>query len=417
LAAANPTERFFGFFGCFRTFPVGHSPAISHRFVCRRCELTGKPQRCGLAFSFLLLLEGNSMRGYARSSWRSAFTLIELLVVIAIIGILIALLLPAVQKIREAAARMKCQNNLKQLGLALHNYHGDNQRFPPGRRSTASSEGYGMPTYASDPIMQNMNGLVLLLPYIEQGPLYNQFNKNATFGNFTSTMLNQPGPSKSSKFATPDAIASGNAALASATIPILLCPSDNGNPVISPSPYYSPDVVVTGTTLSTTGIKATKTSYDFISNSAGVGYFNYWSNASLGTRYMFGENSTTRITDVSDGTSNTLMMGEQTLSLYNGVTCSWAYTGWVSVGIDPVGSWNTTYPAQGLNIWNYNNNPAPNNTPGQRASWYNAASLHPGGVNFVFADGSVHFISQSIDVVSLTYLSRMSDGQVIPNPP
>jgi prepilin-type processing-associated H-X9-DG protein len=132
---------------------------------------------------------------------------------------------------------------------------------------------------------------------------------------------------------------------------------------------------------------------------------------------MFGENSNTRITDVTDGTSNTLMMGEQTLALYNGVTTSWAYTAWVSVGIDPVGAWNTTYPAQGLNIWNYNNNPSPNNTPGQRASWYNASSLHTGGVNFVFADGSVHFIQQNIDVVSLTYLSRMSDGQVIPNTP
>jgi prepilin-type N-terminal cleavage/methylation domain-containing protein/prepilin-type processing-associated H-X9-DG protein len=353
------------------------------------------------------------MHVHARSSGRSAFTLIELLVVIAIIGILIALLLPAVQKIREAAARMKCQNNLKQLGLALHNYHDAYQRFPPGRKSVGNAEGFNNTTTCpSDPIIQNMHGLVLLLPYIEQGNLYQQFNLHAAFGNFTTKgfSASYPGPSPTSKLATPDAIASGNAALSSATIPLLLCPSDNGNPVINPSSVYSPD-------LGATGVKATKTNYDFISNAAGVGYFNYWSNATLGTRYMFGENNTTRITDVTDGTSNTLMMGEQTLSLYNGVTSSWAYTGWVSVGIDPVGGWNTTYPAQGLNIWNYNNNPPPNNTPGQRASWYNAASLHTGGVNFVFADGSVHFIPQTIDVVSLTYLSRMSDGQVIPNPP
>jgi prepilin-type N-terminal cleavage/methylation domain-containing protein/prepilin-type processing-associated H-X9-DG protein len=341
---------------------------------------------------------------------RPGFTLIELLVVIAIIAVLIGLLLPAVQKIREAANRMKCSNNLKQLGLALHNYHDANGRFPPGRKSTGSSEGYSQPPYTSDPIMQNMHGLVLLLPFIEQDNLYKQFNLTAAFGNFTSKSLNQPGPSPTSKFATPDAVASGNAALAADKIPILLCPSDNGDPTIAPSKYYSPD-------LSTTGIRATKTNYDFISNSAGVGYFNYWSVASLGTRYVFGENSTTRITDITDGSSNTLLMGEQTLSLYNGVTSSWAYTGWVSVGIDPVGAWNTTYPAQGLNIWNYNNNPSPNNTYGQRASWYNAASLHVGGVNFVFADGSVHFINQNIDVKSLTYLSRIADGQVIPNQP
>src|SRR5260370_24557185 len=96
--------------------------------------------------------------------------------------------------------------------------------------------------------------------------------------------------------------------------------------------------------------------------------------------------------DVTDGTSNTMAMGDQTLALYNGTTSRWAYAGWVSVGIDPVGAWNTTFPAQGLNIWNYNNNPPPNNTFGQRASWYNASSLHPNGVNFVLADGSVRFI-------------------------
>jgi prepilin-type N-terminal cleavage/methylation domain-containing protein/prepilin-type processing-associated H-X9-DG protein len=343
------------------------------------------------------------------SPCRRGFTLIELLVVIAIIAILIGLLLPAVQKIREAAARMQCSNNLKQLGLALHNYHDSNGRLPPGRKSLGNTEGYGQPTYSPDPVILNLHGLVLLLPYIEQDNLYKQFNLNAAAGDFLGSQLGYS--IGNAKLASPDAVASGNAALAANRVATFLCPSDPGNPTINPSPYYSPD-------LGKTGIKAYKTSYDFIAQCQGVGYYNYWANSSLGTRYMFGENSTTRITDVTDGTSNTLAMGEQTLALYNGVTTSWAYAGWVSVGIDPVGAWNTTYPARGLNIWNYNNNTSPpNNTPGQRASWYNASSLHTGGVNFVFADGSVHFISQTIDVVSLTYLSRMADGQVIPNPP
>jgi prepilin-type N-terminal cleavage/methylation domain-containing protein/prepilin-type processing-associated H-X9-DG protein len=351
------------------------------------------------------------MRHFARKPRpRLGFTLIELLVVIAIIAILIGLLLPAVQKIREAAARLQCQNNLKQLGLALHNYHDANQKFPPGRRSLGNTQGNSIATYAPDPIIYNMHGLVILLPYIEQDNLYKQFNLNGAFGNFLGSVAFGY-PIGNAKLAPLDAIASGNAALSAVKVSTFLCPSDNGDPTIAPNANYSPD-------LAKNGIRAYKTNYDFISDCTGVNKYNFWSNTTTSSRYMFGENSTTRMTQISDGTSNTLMMGEQTLSLFNGVTSAWAYAGWVSVGIDPVGYWNTTYPARGLNIWNYNNNTSPlNNVRGTRATWYNPASLHSGGVNFVYADGSVHFISESIDVVSLTYLSQMSDGQVIPNAP
>src|SRR6186997_1931584 len=107
---------------------------------------------------------------------RSAFTLIELLVVIAIIGVLIGLLLPAVQKIRESANRLKCQNNLKQVGLALHDYHGIHERLPPGFVSTLTTPGWVMPAgncNAEPP--ENGPGwslFALLLPHIEQEPLF-----------------------------------------------------------------------------------------------------------------------------------------------------------------------------------------------------------------------------------------------------
>jgi prepilin-type N-terminal cleavage/methylation domain-containing protein/prepilin-type processing-associated H-X9-DG protein len=345
-----------------------------------------------------------------RPGSRPGFTLIELLVVIAIIAVLIGLLVPAVQKVREAANRMACTNNLKQLGLALHNYHEAYGRFPPGRRSLGSLQGSAnnLVTNPPDPIILNLHGLVLLLPYIEQDSLYQRFNQKAAAGNFLSSLLGyQIGRAQ---LASPDAIASGNAALSANIIPMLLCPSDPGPRTIDPQArtgFYSPD-------LGRTGIQAAKTSYDFISMANGIGAFNRWSTTSQGTRYIFGENSTTRVSDITDGTSNTLAMGEQTLANFNGMTSSWAYAGWTSIGIDPVGSWNTTFPAQGLNIWVYSTNPA---VRGRRASWYNAASLHPGGVNFLYADGSVRFLSETTSVPTLTLLSRMADGQVIPNQP
>ena len=101
---------------------------------------------------------------------RSGFTLIELLVVIAIIAVLIGLLLPAVQKVREAASRLKCQNNLKQIGLALHNYHDSQGKFPPGKGPSYTQTVPGCPVYP------RWSPHALILPYIEQGNLYNSIN-------------------------------------------------------------------------------------------------------------------------------------------------------------------------------------------------------------------------------------------------
>jgi prepilin-type N-terminal cleavage/methylation domain-containing protein/prepilin-type processing-associated H-X9-DG protein len=312
---------------------------------------------------------------------RGGFTLIELLVVIAIIAILIALLLPAVQKVRESAARSQCQNNIHQIVVALNNYHADYQRLPPAGRS------YGW-TYnqsKQDPVIYNSNGLVLLLPYLEQSLLYERFNQKAASSNLLTTCCCSLG--SSSRSLAGDAVASGNAALAQTQLSILRCPSDPGMTTEPNNDCYSPKA----------GYPGAKTNYDFCTSSRFDA--NAWSQEPATTQRMFGENSTTRLTDVKDGTSNTIAIGEQTLNVYNGTCTAWAYRGWVQVGVNP---------ANGINVWELSWTPPAE--PGRLASWSFAGSMHTGGANFGFADGSVHFLLETTDLTVLDRLSAMADG-------
>jgi prepilin-type N-terminal cleavage/methylation domain-containing protein/prepilin-type processing-associated H-X9-DG protein len=318
---------------------------------------------------------------------RPAFTLIELLVVIAIIAILIGLLLPAVQKVREAAARMKCTNNLKQLGLAMMNYESNYQRLPPGGRSYGWTYIEKGEPWQADPVAYNLNGLVLLLPYLEQNNLYNLFNFNAAFGDANTTFCCSL-PPNGSVLASPNAATSGNAKLAQTQLPILLCPSDPGNPILDNDVDYS----------AAPGYPSAKTNYDFCTSSDF--YANAWRYEASNVRRMFGENSTTRLTDISDGTSNTIAFGEQTLNVYNGRCTGWAFRGWVQVGVNP---------AEGINIWH-------DGIVGESASWSYLGSLHTGGVNVCLADGSVHFIAQTTSTTILNQLAAMADGTVVTLP-
>jgi prepilin-type N-terminal cleavage/methylation domain-containing protein len=155
------------------------------------------------------------------------FTLIELLVVIAIIAILIALLVPAVQKVREAAARLQCSNNLKQMGIALHSYHDLNKVFPPAKINGGSQPSADMTYYPGKPFVYNHTGFTLLLPYIEQQPLFDKYNFD-----FPSSNCNWGGGGASGTLAN-GGINAGNIAVVGTYIPTYTCPADKNPPQVA----------------------------------------------------------------------------------------------------------------------------------------------------------------------------------------
>jgi len=294
---------------------------------------------------------------------RRAFTLIELLVVIAIIGVLIGLLLPAVQKVREAANRMSCQNNLKQLGLALHNYHDVSQRFPVGADSVTG-----------------LSWRVHLLPFIEQENLYRRFN----FG---------PGPWNGG----PNREGPNKMVHALNRIPNFNCPSV---PVIQAS---------NGSSTLLDGRKTYTSDYHGVAGPKGInpvtGAAYAWDATPAGQggfarQGVLGRNSNQRLADITDGTSNTLMVGE--------VSVRWQGNILDSDGADWVrGIGFNNGMASCRNVQNAINTPY--------NGIYNDISFgsqHPGGgAQFVMCDGSVRFIQQSIDLVIYKSTASRDGGE------
>lgn len=329
---------------------------------------------------------------------RRAFTLVELLVVIAIIGILIALLLPAVQAAREAARRSQCSNNMKQIGLALHNYHDTYKTFPPGglwERRTP---------WASSPAGRNQRrGQIFLhiLPFVEQGPLFDSINK-------VNGHYDEQRPQ-----------GAGTPMVRTNIIPAYICPSDNhpgGRGDLDNNGYAFVNYGANGGPMTQNGSGAPSCQCDMSAMNA---FIPAGLTAMRGPFHREG-NVTGRITrmrDITDGTSNTLFVGEVRPACTNHTY----QRGWARPNAGQ-GLFRTTIP---INFDNCRNASQANALfPGgggyshptcmANCNWrteFGFHSLHPGGCQFVIGDASVRFLSETVDMTNYNLLGCHNDGQ------
>ncbi|MCA9050914.1 MAG: DUF1559 domain-containing protein [Planctomycetaceae bacterium] len=312
----------------------------------------------------------------------SGFTLIELLVVIAIIAILIALLMPAVQQAREAARRVKCVNNLKQIALALHNYHDANRMLPPGvnaKRSIRQGSstcflypppGYGYPVTGDYPGWR-----VSILPQLDQAPLYNQFDHNFMLASLPDEPM----------YVHPEEV--HNAKLGGTDIAAYVCPSSRTEKDrwgTASGSYTGNGGESDGNYISECGATPSQPQY---------------------TTGMFWVNSNRRLRDVRDGTSNSILVGEHAFpgqawilhgrsknfySIYRTYT-SWGYND-SSLPIN-VGFKNIQIGSFGINLYSF-------------------GSFHPGGANFALCDGSIRFLSENMDFITYGDFFSVAGGEV-----
>lgn len=336
---------------------------------------------------------------------RKAFTLIELLVVIAIIAILIALLLPAVQQAREAARRTQCKNNMKQLGLAMHNYHDVHKKFPPGIVNGGS---IGATVANWNAFSLNHTAFTMLLPYIDQAPLYNSMDLNLASG---------PAKHASAPALLGWSNSGANAIATSTVIPAYLCPSDDAASLIT----YTGTVQYWMTNAATCNYILPSGHIDEGSSGTWSGYLASTTTLKNGKvvrwRSIFGPNSNTELRDVRDGSSNTILASETTQYRINHPVYSavWGQAKQMStyaraVGNDPRFRINNSakddFCCVGGTGWCCSSLPE---TPYGNS----AASKHEGGAQFTMADGAVRFISENIDYDLYCILNYMQDGQVV----
>ncbi|MES2789749.1 MAG: DUF1559 domain-containing protein [Planctomycetota bacterium] len=332
------------------------------------------------------------MLPHRRPAAQRGFTLIELLVVIAIIAVLIALLLPAVQQAREAARRSQCKNNLKQLGLGLHNYLDTHSTFPPAYL-VVTSPGF------------NVQGMgVMLLPFLDQAPLYNKYDSKV------------PPITEASGFGHSATTIAANIAVISTPLTVFQCPSTP-----SATKVYNVNGVVDAS-LPALSWSAAQSDY-CVSSGIRNPYFSLAYPSGTGSRAgalaaMSASGGSNKVQNFTDGLSNTIMLGERVggITIYNsrrqdqGIPASVSSVnggGWgdfLNGEQWPTGSlYDGSVPSTG--------GPCIINCTNARATGY--YSFHDGGAHFLLGDGAIRFISSNVSGQTFVALITRAGGEVV----
>lgn len=338
---------------------------------------------------------------------RRGFTLIELLVVIAIIGVLIALLLPAVQSAREAARRAQCTNNLKQMGLAMHNYESANGAFPPAKIYSATTSGI---TATNDVggagFVLNTTAFTLILNYIEQGAMSNAYNFMLPSCPATNAGVNMTPVGGAASYLA-------NTTVTSSVLAAYLCPSDS-------DPYGPRNPSTASVTNGPyNGFRSQRSNYILPCGR----YYEAYNGRTLNGRpadggVFAGSDLSTTIAAIRDGTSNTTLVLETKFEKTNrDYGAYWGQGLWTSThaivynsvvgGTSYSSNWASTMPNGAATLAQVNPNP-------KRLGYaWSIGSRHSGGVNTAFADGSVKFIKDSINGSIWFGINTISGGEII----